>query len=202
MLCEHCKTREATVKYVEVINGVKTEHNLCSHCARSVDIGQYSALFEGEFPLGRLLAGLLGMQNAESGTARYDSVACPNCHTTYGEFVQNSRFGCPDCYSVFDPLIGDNIKKLQGNERHVGKRPKSVSGQADSGGERHNTAGPAAGTENEAAGFQKLDARERVQILHARLKEALRREDYEQAAALRDEMRGLKEEIKQDGEMV
>ena len=26
MLCEHCKKREATVKYVEVINGVKTEH--------------------------------------------------------------------------------------------------------------------------------------------------------------------------------
>ena len=23
MLCEHCKKREATVKYVEVINGVK-----------------------------------------------------------------------------------------------------------------------------------------------------------------------------------
>ena len=30
MLCEHCKKREATVKYVEVINGVKTEHNLCT----------------------------------------------------------------------------------------------------------------------------------------------------------------------------
>lgn len=33
MLCEHCKKREATVKYVEVINGVKTEHNLCTQCA-------------------------------------------------------------------------------------------------------------------------------------------------------------------------
>ncbi len=202
MLCEHCKTREATVKYVEVINGVKTEHNLCSHCARSVDIGQYSALFEGEFPLGRLLAGLLGMQNAESGTARYDSVACPNCHTTYKEFVQNSRFGCPDCYSVFDPLIGENIKKLQGSERHVGKRPKNLQGQADEVGKGHGTAGFGSEAENEAEGFQKLDAKERVLILQARLKEALRREDYEQAAALRDEMRGLKEEIKQDGEMV
>ena len=27
MLCEHCKKREATVKYVEVINGVKTEQH-------------------------------------------------------------------------------------------------------------------------------------------------------------------------------
>ena len=47
MLCEHCKKREATVKYVEVINGVKTEHNLCAQCASHIDMGQYSALFEG-----------------------------------------------------------------------------------------------------------------------------------------------------------
>lgn len=52
MLCEHCKKREATVKYVEVINGVKTEHNLCTQCAAHADLGQFSALFEGEFPLG------------------------------------------------------------------------------------------------------------------------------------------------------
>ena len=30
MLCEKCKIREANIKYTEIINGVKTEHNLCS----------------------------------------------------------------------------------------------------------------------------------------------------------------------------
>ena len=30
MLCEKCKVREANIKYTEIINGVKTEHNLCS----------------------------------------------------------------------------------------------------------------------------------------------------------------------------
>ena len=48
---------------------------------------------------------------------------CPTCGTTYEEFVKDSRFGCPDCYSVFDPLISDNIRHLQGSEKHVGKRP-------------------------------------------------------------------------------
>ena len=28
MLCEKCKVREANIKYTEIINGVKTEHNL------------------------------------------------------------------------------------------------------------------------------------------------------------------------------
>ncbi len=59
------KKREATVKYVEVINGVKTEHNLCTQCAAHADLGQFSALFEGEFPLGKLLSGLLGTQETE-----------------------------------------------------------------------------------------------------------------------------------------
>ncbi len=62
MLCEKCKIREANIKYTEIINGVKTEHNLCSHCAREMDFGQYGAVLDGEFPLGRLLSGLLGLE--------------------------------------------------------------------------------------------------------------------------------------------
>ena len=30
MLCEKCGIREANIKYTEVFNGVKTEHNLCA----------------------------------------------------------------------------------------------------------------------------------------------------------------------------
>ena len=61
MICERCKIREANIKYTEVINGVKTEHNLCSQCAREMDFGQYSSIFEGDFPFGKLLSGLLGL---------------------------------------------------------------------------------------------------------------------------------------------
>ena len=55
MLCEKCGIREANIKYTEVFNGVKTEHNLCAQCAKEMDLGPYSALIEGEFPLGKLL---------------------------------------------------------------------------------------------------------------------------------------------------
>ncbi|MFR4781984.1 MAG: hypothetical protein ACLUAR_03230 [Pilosibacter sp.] len=41
MLCEHCKKRKH--KICEVINGVKTEHNLCTQCAAHADLGQFSA---------------------------------------------------------------------------------------------------------------------------------------------------------------
>ncbi len=131
MLCEQCRKREATVKYVEVAGGVKTEHNLCAQCAGKLDLGQYSALFEGEFPLGKLLSGLLGIPDAAQDESRFAGVVCPVCGTTYEDFVKNSRFGCGDCYSVFDPLIGENIRHLQGSERHVGKRPAAYGDTAE-----------------------------------------------------------------------
>ena len=34
--------------------------------------------------------------------------------------MENSRFGCPDCYGVFDLLINDKMKQLQGSENHKG----------------------------------------------------------------------------------
>ena len=110
MLCEKCKVREANIKYTEIINGVKTEHNLCSHCAKEMDFGQYTALLDGEFPLGKLLSGLLGLEEDEEETDERSRVVCPTCGTSFDDFVQNSRFGCPDCYGVFDLFINDKIK--------------------------------------------------------------------------------------------
>lgn len=190
MLCEHCRMREATVKYVEVINGVKSEHNLCAQCASRLDIGQYSAIFEGEFPLRKLLSGLLGVEDTEETEGRYAGVVCPSCGTTYEEFVKNSRFGCPDCYSVFDPLISENIKHLQGSERHVGKRPKKPA--CPDGAVRD-------GDSSGDSGTCRVSTDEQIRILQARLREAVRREEYEEAAALRDQIHKIKEETEQDG---
>ena len=84
MICERCKIREANIKYTEVINGVKTEHNLCSQCAREMDFGQYSSIFEGDFPFGKLLSGLLGLgENTSSREQEMRQVTCPTCGLTY-----------------------------------------------------------------------------------------------------------------------
>ena len=56
MLCERCKIREANIRYTEVVGGVATEHNLCSHCAKEIDFGQYTGLaglFDSEYPIGK-----------------------------------------------------------------------------------------------------------------------------------------------------
>ena len=109
---------------MEVINGVRTEHHFCTQCAKEMDFGAYSAIFDGEFPLAKLISGLLGGEEPEEKDGKFQQVVCPSCGMTYEEFVENSCFGCADCYSVFDLLIRDNIKQLQGSECHKGKHPK------------------------------------------------------------------------------
>ena len=184
MLCEKCRIREANIKYTEVMNGVKTEHNLCSQCAQEMDFGPYSAIIEGEFPLGKLLSSLLGLQPSAARQQKMDEVACPTCKTTYEEFVENSRFGCADCYHVFDLLIGEKIKKLQESASHTGKQPKI-----------RPAGGTAAVTSGGGLGFF-------PEAYHVGHKSAIKAEEYEEAAVCRDRIKALKEENEKNDEMV
>lgn len=200
MLCEICKVREATIKYTEIINGVKTEHNLCSHCAKEMDFGQYSALLDGEFPLGKLLSGLLGLEDDEEETDVRGRVVCPTCGTSFDDFVESSRFGCADCYGVFDLFINDKMKQLQGSESHKGKHPKYRSTFEKEHPEA--SAGTGQGQEEvsespENAGSQDSHTaalKKQIKELNAKLKEAIRQEEYEAAASCRDQIRELKKE--------
>ncbi len=186
MLCEKCKIREANIKYTEVINGVKNEHNLCSQCAKEMDFGHYSAIFDGEFPLGKILSTLLGVEGSSHKEDKLQQIVCPVCKTSYQEFVENSRFGCPDCYSVFDLLIGDKMKKLQGSSAHTGKKPKFQKIAAIP-----KTVG---GSQAEP----ELSRDEKLEVLKARLQEAVLKEEYEMAAQYRDQIKGLNREEEQD----
>ena len=179
MLCEKCKIREANIQYTEVVNGVKKEHHFCAQCAKEMDFGVYAAIFDGEFPLGKLLSGLLGIEDTEKGPDKLQQIACPTCGTSYSEFVKDSRFGCADCYSVFGPLMEDSIKQLQGSLMHTGKTPAFQRMDHESQNE-----------DSEEDGSD--SSRNELNELDARLKEALRFEDYETAAVCRDRIKELR----------
>lgn len=203
MLCERCKIREANIQYTEIANGVRTEHNYCTQCAKEMDFGPYSAIFEGEFPLGKLLSGLLGVPGEEAEEEKTGQIICPTCGTSYDDFVKNSRFGCADCYSVFDLLIHDKIRQLQGNVRHTGKHPKFQKIKADpfhltscdqpeKGTADMTPANREEQTLNTDAAVEN-ETQLQIRKLEARLREAVRAEEYEIAADCRDQIRALKE---------
>jgi protein arginine kinase activator len=181
MLCEKCKVREANIRYTEVINGVASEHNLCSQCAREMDFGQHSGLaglFDSDYPIGKILSQLLGRgaREEENQTRELENLVCPTCNTSYVDLVKNSEFGCPDCYRMFDLLIGDKLKQLHGSDRHTGKCPAGSES-----------------LEQEDILEKPISTEEEIQILRSRIQEAIAEEDYEAAARYRDEIRGLEQ---------
>jgi len=206
MLCERCKIREATIQYTEVVNGVKKEHNFCTQCAREMNFGDVSAIFDSEFPFSKILSALLG-EEGKNENADLAQIVCPTCHTTYQEFVENSRFGCPDCYEVFDILISDSIKQLQGSDQHKGKRPKyglkmtaesritEKSETDESPAKEKKPAGKSSAVSS--AGKPDPERAERIgeiRALKKKLKEAIRDEQYEVAAKCRDRIKELEKD--------
>jgi protein arginine kinase activator len=175
MLCENCNKREASVHYTEVVNGVATEHHLCSECAAKLGITGYASVLNSDFPFVKLLTGMLsagrGMYPEPDSPMQY--VRCPQCGLTYEEFAQIGKFGCGECYNVFGPLIGDNMKKLHGNNSHAGKVYKKEK-------------------TSEAFDGQTQKNKEKIAELEQKLSEAVTLENFEMAAALRDEIRGLR----------
>lgn len=201
MLCERCGQREANVRYTEIVNGEVTEHNLCMECARTMDFGGHkyaAALFDGESQLGRLLSGLLGFASdpaQEETGADSKNIICPVCHTSYADFVKESRFGCADCYEMFKLLMGDHIKTLQGSDTHSGKRPMKCRNRINPAGEKIAEDRGEGAPENMTGARTAISAEEQIATLEAHLKEALREEEYEAAARYRDAIRALKAEV-------
>lgn len=182
MLCEKCKIREANVFYTEIIDGdQKTEHHLCSQCAKEMDFGQYSGIFDRDFTFSKILSGLLGDVFKNEEKKEYGQIVCPTCKTSYDDFVKNSRFGCKDCFEVFNLLINDNIKQIHGNDTHVGKIPKNYN---------QSRILP----KSEVEGFDMISEEEReINNLKHELEEAVKKEDYEKAAIIRDRIKTVKE---------
>ena len=86
--------------------------------------------------------------------------SCPLCGFKFIDFRSAGKLGCPNDYEVFSSAIAPYLIETQGASRHVGKRPSRI-----------------------APGLSK----DRLGI-RARLKRAIGREDYEEAARLRDRL--------------
>lgn len=92
--------------------------------------------------------------------------ACPNCGMTLGRFAKTPLLGCPHDYTEFQaellPLIEQNHN---GQSHHCGKVPTRV-GEHDRNEIQRNT-------------------------LRRELEQAVKNEDYEAAAKLRDQIKAI-----------
>ncbi|MGI9861429.1 UvrB/UvrC motif-containing protein [Moorella naiadis] len=121
MLCERCQERQATVHVTRIINGEKTELNLCQECAREIQP-------QLKFSIPQFLAGLLDYDPDLEVQAPPAVEHCRECGLTYEQFHQTGRLGCPDCYHYLAPRLDPLIRRIQGSSQHRGKVPRRAGG--------------------------------------------------------------------------
>jgi protein arginine kinase activator len=111
-----------------------------------------------------------------SPSARLLNKSCPDCGLTLRAFRECGKLGCASCYETFKLELHDIFMRAQGTDCHV---PMEYVRQDKTG------VPVPPGDKSETANMTSIVA------LRQALKEAVAREDYEEAAQLRDRIRKL-----------
>ena len=123
-----------------------------------------SMQMEQQFGLSDLLAGLAEFGKPEE-TVEAASIKCSNCGLSYQDFKKVGRLGCGECYSSFKKYLMPLLKKIHGSTQHLGKSPYKVVTRPK----------------------KKVELTE----LRLSLQRAIEKEEFEEAARLRDKIREL-----------
>lgn len=110
---------------------------------------------------------MLSSVSVPSDEAAEGQPACPDCGMTFDVFRTSGRLGCANDYTIFRDDLVPLIERMHDAMEHCGKVPYRA---------------------------EEVQSRARqVQSLSAELHEAIEREDYEQAAELRDRIKQVEE---------
>lgn len=182
MLCENCGKREANVRYSENINGVKKEMNLCEECSKRLGVTDQmnfrmpSLDFSNFF--GSFLEDFASMPDFMPLLDQVRDVKCESCGYTFNDIVNSGRYGCANCYDVFEDRMDPILKKLQGANRHTGRLGKISD---------NNVKFDKASDKSD----EKTKVSDEKGKLEQELKKAIKEERYEDAAKLRDEIKKM-----------
>jgi protein arginine kinase activator len=114
------------------------------------------------FALTDLLKGLGSAQELASGSP---VLKCPECNLSQVDFKKTGRFGCARCYETFSDGLDAILKPMHNSLEHSGKVPTRLR--------------------------KTIEREERLKQLRSDLATAIKSENYEEAAGLRDAIRTL-----------
>lgn len=183
MLCE-CGEREATIHEVIIRDGKTHERHLCEQCAVKYGIEPKPqpnlAQLVSQFVLPQIAAKAKAAQQASA-------LVCSACGMSFQDFGRAGLLGCAECYRVFADQLGHLLERAhEGATHHVGKIPRRALA-ASRGEDARETMDDLLGTIEERA--------ERVTTLRHQLDDAVRAEQYELAAQVRDELLALTQPV-------
>lgn len=100
---------------------------------------------------------------AQTNTVK--DVVCPVCKTRLSEFLQNGKFGCGNCYDAFGSYTKQVLNNIHSSYTHKGKVSESAS--------------------------EELKCKKEIERLKGELATAVEKQDFENAAKLRDKINEL-----------
>ncbi len=161
MICGDCG-KPASIRFVEMVDGELRTLTLCDDCASTRGMALSLAPLAG--PLVNMLMGLLEEMKGEPDETASEP-ACPDCGLTYAEFRRSGKLGCAGCYEALSSELRPLLRRVHGSTQHVGTIPS------------HAPPG--------------IELDRQARSLRLELERAVRAEDYERAAELRDRVRAL-----------
>lgn len=115
------------------------------------------------YALAEMLHGIGSEKALEASSAQ--KTRCPSCGFTLADLKKTGRLGCPDCYRIFATHLEPMLQNMHKGLQHLGKKPHAAP--------------------------ERISRQATLETLRASLAEAVAGEQYERAAALRDQIRSL-----------
>jgi len=174
MKCHHCQEQDAAVQVIDLPKGAlaAAPPDAAPECSVLLVCDDCARALKLPIhgPAGhKKLVDIVQLLKHSAGKAHKDSsLACPHCGITLNEFRTKGRLGCPNDYEVFAPHLERLLRSVHNATRHVGRVP---------------------GLDEDT-----LRRKSKLTDLRAQLELAIREEQYENAARLRDEIQSMERE--------
>lgn len=185
MKCKNCGQNEANFMYTKIVNGEKQELILCDECAKKLGLENWNLDFNMPIDFSSFL-GDFWNDNDElflNSFSNQKQNKCSTCGMTFDEFLNKGKFGCGNCYDTFENKLDEVIKQIHGAKKHIGRKVRRLENAKDN-----------IIIENKKEIKQeKNEERDKIKRLKNKLKDAVHKENYEEAAKLRDEIKKLEE---------
>ncbi len=166
--CDICKQVPASLHITRIEGGQVYEIHYCQKCAEAqTNLKPNMSDLEIVEEIFKEVAAKVADTGTPIGSIK-EGMICPSCGMKMTQFYKTAKLGCPECYNAFKngrEGIRSILRKIHGNNHHVGKTPNVPT--------------------------DIVEREKRIRELDAELAAAVKLENYEKAAELRDQIKKL-----------
>lgn len=123
-------------------------------------VGGFSNMSKDPFGLSDLFSGFFF---PDTHSIERQTVICKKCGKSFNDIMSDGKLGCNECYTTFEERLTPIVEKIHGRAIHTGKVPRSAG--------------------------KEVKRKKELTDLKDKLNEAIKNEDFENAAILRDKIK-------------